>query len=73
MSRAEVEPEALEVARGILASGGFENLLYARVDLVHDGEGWALMELELVEPSLFLSFNEAAADKLARAIVKRLN
>jgi len=73
MSRAEVEPEALKVAQGILASGGFENLLYARVDLVHDGEGWALMELELVEPSLFLSFNEAAADKLARAIVKRLN
>jgi glutathione synthase/RimK-type ligase-like ATP-grasp enzyme len=27
---------------------------YARVDLVPDGDGFALMELELIEPSLFL-------------------
>lgn len=73
MSRAEVEPDALETARAILASSGFNDLLYARVDLVHDGEAWALMELELVEPSLFLSFDDSAADKLARAIGQRLN
>ena len=72
MSRAEVEPEALEAATGILATGGYSDLLYARVDLVHDGEGWALLELELVEPSLFLSFNLEAADNLARAIAKKI-
>jgi glutathione synthase/RimK-type ligase-like ATP-grasp enzyme len=73
MSRAEVEPEALQAALGILASGGYSDLLYARVDLVHDQQGWALMELELVEPSLFLSFSQEAADNLARAIAKRID
>jgi hypothetical protein len=30
------------------------------------------MELELVEPSLFLSFNDEAPAKFAKAIAKRL-
>ncbi len=72
MSRAEVEPEALATAQAIIESGGYGDLLYARIDLVHDGVGWALMELELVEPSLFLGFDDFAADKLARGIATRL-
>ena len=71
MSRAEPEPEALELASEVLDGLGFD-LLYARVDLVWTPDGWALMELELVEPSLFLSFNEQAAPRLARAIAARL-
>ena len=73
MSRAEVEPEALATAQAIIESGGYGDLLYARIDLVHDGVGWALMELELVEPSLFLGFDDFAADKLARGIATRLD
>jgi glycosyltransferase A (GT-A) superfamily protein (DUF2064 family) len=46
-------------------------LLYARVDLVGYEGGWAVMELELVEPSLFLSYDEAAPVKLAQAIKRR--
>jgi hypothetical protein len=42
--------------------------LYARVDLL----GARVLELEIVEPSLYLSFSAAAADTLAAAIVKRL-
>lgn len=47
-------------------------LLYARVDLVagDDGAPW-LMELELVEPSLYLSWSERSAVLLADAIVAR--
>lgn len=70
MSRAEAEPDALALAIDVLEGLGFE-LLYARVDLVWTPEGWALMELELVEPSLFLSFDEQAPQRLARAIKAR--
>lgn len=50
-----------------------EPTLYARVDLVRDGKGApAVIELELVEPSLFLRLWPAAAERLCRAILKRL-
>ncbi len=71
MSRARAEPEALIVAERALA-GRFADLLYARVDLVATSTGWAVMELELVEPSLFLSFDDRAADRLAHGIARRL-
>jgi glutathione synthase/RimK-type ligase-like ATP-grasp enzyme len=72
MSVAQGEPESLALAKDVLAGLEFATLLYARVDLVHTPEGWALMELELVEPSLFLSFNDEAPAKFAKAIAKRL-
>jgi hypothetical protein len=72
MSRAEAEPDALALAHAVLAHGGWDQLLYARVDMVRTETGWALMELELVEPSLFLAYDDAAADKLANAIARRL-
>ena len=50
----------------------FQNLLYARVDLVRDADGKPrLMELELVEPSLFLLQHPPALDRFARSIAKR--
>ncbi|MDE3064824.1 MAG: hypothetical protein KGJ36_04045 [Acidobacteriota bacterium] len=70
MSRARAEPDALALAREVLA--GFDDLLYARVDLVRDEGAWALMELELVEPSLFLTHAPDAASRLARAIARRV-
>jgi hypothetical protein len=56
----------------VLDDFGFSGLLYARVDLVRVSEGWALMELELVEPSLFLTYHRDAATSLAAAIARRL-
>jgi hypothetical protein len=72
MSVAKAEPDAVALAEEILAGLGFGRLLYARVDVVQTPEGWALMELELVEPSLFLSFDDAAPGRLAKAIGRRL-
>jgi hypothetical protein len=44
--------------------------LYARVDVVADGSGEpVILELEAVEPNLFLRFAEGAADRLADAIL----
>ncbi len=48
-------------------------LLYARVDVLRDGAGEpAVLELELIEPSLFLDFAPGSAQALARAILARL-
>lgn len=48
-------------------------LLYARVDLARDAEGRpCLMELELIEPSLFLTRSPAALARLAAALKSRL-
>jgi O-ureido-D-serine cyclo-ligase len=46
-----------------------EALAYARVDMLRDGEGhFRLMELELIEPSLFLRFAPDAGDGFAQAL-----
>ena len=48
--------------------------LYARVDLVraNEGDGYWLMELELVEPSLYFRMDEDAAGRFARALDERV-
>jgi glutathione synthase/RimK-type ligase-like ATP-grasp enzyme len=64
-------PRLIEQAAVILATLG-ERLLYARVDgIVRDGD-FVLMELELNEPYLFLSFSDVAASRFADAIVRIL-
>ena len=73
MSLAEGEPDAVELAKDVLSRLGFSDLLYARVDLVLAPQGWSLMELELVEPSLFITFKPEAANQLAQAVLRRLS
>jgi hypothetical protein len=68
----EAEPDALAFADVLMAEPPFNGLLYGRVDVVKVPEGWAVMELELVEPSLFLSYRTEAASALASAISDRL-
>jgi hypothetical protein len=67
---APVQPTSAEIALAKLAlrAAGFYTL-YARVDMVPDeSDTMRLMELELVEPSLFLMQAPHAAARLARAI-----
>jgi len=72
LQSAHAEEEALVFATRVLGDLEWRDLLYARVDLVQADHGWALMELELVEPSLFLQFDEQAPRRLARGIARRL-
>lgn len=75
ISPASATPDQAAVARAALAAvpGGAGDLLYARVDLVPGPDGDPLViELELLEPSLFLAHVPGAADHLARAIAERL-
>lgn len=81
-----IEPSAaeLEMSRSILAtardlltasSAGEvrpESFLYARVDLVSSDEGApVLMELEMVEPSLFMTLGDGAVERFTDAILAR--
>lgn len=69
----QAEPAEIELARRVLATLPSPPL-YARVDLVPASAsgGALLLELELTEPSLFLSMKEGSAERFARAIQKRL-
>ena len=64
------KPEALIVESGKKAMNAlYETPLYARVDLVRTTQNtFALMELELIEPSLYFRFNDDSAYKFASCI-----
>jgi glutathione synthase/RimK-type ligase-like ATP-grasp enzyme len=49
-----------------------DGVVYARVDLVESGGRSLLMELELIEPALYLRYGEGSAKRLARAIENAL-
>jgi hypothetical protein len=73
MSVTTADDEAIVFGDAVLAASGFRDLLYGRVDCVRTSAGWAVMELELVEPSLFLSYHPPAATALARGISRRVD
>lgn len=67
------EPTSAEfsVAHAALAAVPAD-LLYARVDLVPSADGPLLMELELIEPYLFLTDAAGSTQRFAAAIMNRL-
>jgi glutathione synthase/RimK-type ligase-like ATP-grasp enzyme len=67
-----IEDDERELALRALAPLA-ERLLYARVDVARGDDGRPrIMELELVEPSLFLRSHEPALDRFADAIARRV-
>lgn len=67
----EPTPAELETARRAMACAP-DRLTYARVDLV-DVEGVpTLMELEVIEPDLFLRLDEGALDRFTAAVLAEL-
>jgi hypothetical protein len=67
-------PDQLAAAEAVLAAAPFraDELLYARVDLLPGPDGRPLLlELELVEPSLFFDGASGAVDRFAAAIARR--
>ena len=66
------EPAQREFAEGVVAKVAerFGTPLYVRVDVAHDDDGApVLMELEAIEPCLYLDLVPGAAERFARAIV----
>lgn len=69
-------PSAAELALGervmhFVSSRLGAHPLYARVDLLPAPDGPVVIELELVEPSLFLGYADGAAERFAAAIAER--
>ena len=65
------EPEATLRMAGDAALAALPEVpLYARVDIVraNDDAGWWLMELELIEPALYLGTSPGAPERFARAL-----
>lgn len=71
----EVDPDEKLLAAGIETIDKIGRaLLYARVDFVRkDQDNFCLMELELIEPALYLRMNDGAPKRFATAIDRRLN
>jgi hypothetical protein len=68
-----ITPEPALLAAGNAAIAAVrQKPLYARVDLVRSGETFRVMELELVEPSMYLRIDPGAPDRFADAIASRL-
>jgi len=75
ISAREPEPAERAAADEVLGSLPWprESFLYARVDLIPDADGTPrLVELELTEPSLFLSYSPGAPERLAERVIARL-
>jgi glutathione synthase/RimK-type ligase-like ATP-grasp enzyme len=65
------EPALRATADAAMAAVG-ERLLYGRADLVRHGDGFRLMELELVEPALYLRMDPGAPARFADAVTRLL-
>ncbi len=62
-------PEALALADAAIDYVGRDRLLYARADMVrHIDGGFCLMELELIEPDLYLSYDLEATMRFKDAV-----
>ena len=77
---ARVEPTDAQVALGLAAIEATavivgrpaDSLLYARVDCVDREDRPRLIELELIEPDLYVGYDEHAADLLVAALGRRV-
>jgi len=68
----EPADDELALAEAVVETFG-SDLLYARIDVVRDRTGSAVvLEVELAEPSFFLEASGAGAEGFARAVLERL-
>ncbi len=66
--------EALQLANDALDYVGRDRLLYARADMVRDAAGrFCLMELELIEPDLYLTYDPEAMMRFKDAVEHALD
>jgi len=65
-------PSLVDDARRVLSAAGAEQAAYARVDGYLDNDRLVLMELELIEPQLFLDLEPEAPSRFAGAIAATL-
>ena len=68
-----VSPESKLVEQALNALEAIGEMpLYARVDFVRHNEGFALMEAELIEPSLYFNMDAESPARFAKAFVSKM-
>lgn len=72
-SRVAFQPDSVLVQQGkkILETVG-QTLLFARVDIIETQNGAVLIELEIIDPMLFLGYSSQAPQRFAEAIANAL-
>jgi glutathione synthase/RimK-type ligase-like ATP-grasp enzyme len=73
----EIDEAAIELSVRALAAAmkcckQEDPLLYLRVDLIQSDQGWLVLELEAIEPSLYCSATQIGSDALASTVANRL-
>lgn len=66
------EPLLIKAAEQVLSVIG-SSLLYARLDFVRTATGFAIMEAELIEPSLYFNLDEDSPQRFVDAIERRMH
>ncbi|WP_196140489.1 RimK family alpha-L-glutamate ligase [Aliikangiella sp. G2MR2-5] len=66
----EPETELISAAETVLRNIG-QSLLYVRLDFVRTSKGFALMEAELIEPSLYFNLDEGSPERFVEAVERR--
>lgn len=73
-SEIQIDDQLREFVQKVKSSvSGWDELLYARIDVVPTDSGFKLMELELTEPTLFFPQHPSAAERLVEEIRNRLS
>lgn len=68
-----ISPEAKLIEQAQTTLNALDEMpLYARVDFVRYGEQFALMEAELIEPSLYFNMDELSAERFAKAFASKM-
>lgn len=72
-----IEPEANLIKHAQTTMAALAKIhqipLYARVDFVRHQQGFALMEAELIEPSLYFNMDKKSPKRFAQAFAERMN
>ncbi|SMF61431.1 ATP-grasp domain-containing protein [Allosphingosinicella indica] len=71
ITRHEAAPDELAAAEAVLTAAG-KPLLYARIDLVRHEGALLLIEMEAIEPDLYLEHDPAAGALFGQAVTERL-
>ncbi len=69
LKSAEAKPGMIEAASKVFNALPAQ-ALYARIDFVRSGNSFLLMEVELIEPSLYFNMDEYAAQRYVDAFIK---
>lgn len=74
LTKIEPEKELINQANKAMnvISVNLQTPLYARVDFVRNGDTFALMEAELIEPSLYFNMDKDAPTRFAKAFSERM-